>query len=171
MKQTLKYIYNILYEQLKYAETKYSISITLASALTVFSATYLKNFPPLITALSAISIIFSLISVGYGFLAISSKRLSQKKYVKIDKKLNLVYHKDIGKLNVKNYIEELIKNYPFLKGYQADNFDYDLARQVIDTAKNITQKYTFFNFSVVFLVASLITESIAIFLLGVGGSI
>lgn len=168
MKQTLKYIYQLLYSQLKYAEAKFSISITLASALTVFSATYLNDFSPLVTGLSAISIIFSLISVGYGFLAISSKRFSTKKYEKIDKKLDLIYHKDIAKLNEKNYIEELINNYPFLKGYKPDNFDYNLARQIINTAKGISQKFVFFNFSIIFLVLSLITESIAIFLLGVG---
>ncbi len=166
MKEMLKYTNNLLNDKLKYIESKFSILVTLPTALTVFSATYLNNFPPLITALSSIAIIFSLISVLYGFLAIFSRRYKTKNYEKLDKKINIFYYKDISKINEKNYIEEIIKNYPDLKGYKSDNFDLDLSKQIVNTSQEICQKNIFFNFSIIFLLISLLTESLAIFLLG-----
>lgn len=168
MKDILKYTNSLLNDKLKYIESKFSILVTLPTALTVFSATYLNNFPPLITALSSIAIIFSLISVLYGFLAIFSRRYKTKEYVKLDKKINIFYYKDISKINEKNYLEEIIKNYPDLNGYKSDNFDLDLSKQIVNTSQEIYQKNIFFNFSIVFLLISLITESLAIFLLGLG---
>lgn len=169
MKQTLKYIYDKLYEQVKYAEAKHSISITLASALTVFSATYLANEASLIKALSAISIIFSLISVLYSFLALSVHNLSLKRF-KPKREAgegNLLYYNYIKKFDEKSYVEEITRQYPFLKGYRADNLDFNLARQVITTAKAISQKFLFFNFALTFLIFSLITQASSIVLLGV----
>ena len=87
VKQTLKYIYEKFYEEVKYAETKHSISLTLASALAVFSATYLTDKTPVIVILSASSIIFSLISVIYSFCALyvkEYKTTKDKKHSEID---------------------------------------------------------------------------------------
>ena len=99
MKQTLKYIFDRLEEQLKYAETKHSISITLASALTVFSATYLDSSKPLVNALSAISIIFSLVSVLYSFIALSAKHIRFGRTHKSQQE-NLLYFKHIARLSL-----------------------------------------------------------------------
>ena len=40
MKQTLKYIYERLFENLKYAETKHSITMTIATAVIAFASTF-----------------------------------------------------------------------------------------------------------------------------------
>lgn len=166
MKDLLKYSYNLLSNKLKFIESKFTIIITLPTALAVFSASYLNNSPPLITALSAISIIFSLISVLYGFLAILLKKNKTKEYTKLDKKIDLFYYKDIAKINEKNYIEEIIKNYSDLKNYKPDNYDLNLSKQIVITSQEIVQKNVCFNFSIIFLLISLITESLSIFLLG-----
>ena len=168
MKEILKYSHNLFFNKLKFIESKFSIIITLPTALTVFSASYLNNFPPLITALSAIAIIFSLISVVYGFLAILLRKNKTKDYVKMKETIDLFYYKDVYKINEKNYIEQIIKNYPNLKNYKLDNYDLELAKQIIITAQEIQQKNIFFNFSIVFLIISLFTESLSIFLLGLG---
>lgn len=172
MKQTLKYIFDRLEEQIKYAETKHSISITLASALTVFSAAYLDTVAPVVKSLSAISIIFSLVSVLYSFVALSAKRVrfSHSKSVIKQEKLqekNLLYYKDISLFSPEDYTAQIAKQYPIFKGYKPDQFDLDLARQVVACAKTISSKFLFFNFALTFLILSLFCESAVIVLKGV----
>ncbi len=169
MKQTLKYIYDKLQEQLKYAETKHSISITLASALTVFTATYLESSTPLINALSAISIIFSIVSVLYSFIALSSKKIHFKKngFSNHHKLVNLVYFKDISSFSPEDYLNHLSSSYPIFKKYKADNFDLDLSKLVVATSKTIYSKLLLFNFALSFLILSLFCECAVIILKGI----
>lgn len=170
MKQTLKYIYDRLEEQLKYAETKHSISITLASALTVFSATYLDSSTPLINALSAISIIFSLVSVLYSFLALSAKKVrfvrTKKRVEDKNSSANLLYYKEISLFSPEDYVSRIASTYPLFKGYKPDDFDLDLSRQVVATSKTIASKFLLFNFALTFLILSLFCESAVIILKG-----
>ena len=166
MKQTLKYIFDRLEEQLKYAETKHSISITLASALTVFSATYLDSSKPLVNALSAISIIFSLVSVLYSFIALSAKHIRFGRTHKSQQE-NLLYFKHIARFSPEDYLKEIAKSYPLFKGYKTDQVDLDLSKQVVATAKTISAKFLLFNFALTFLILSLFCESAVIILKGV----
>ncbi|HCG58051.1 MAG TPA: hypothetical protein DEV78_02415 [Clostridiales bacterium] len=166
MKQTLKYIFDRLEEQLKYAETKHSISITLASALTVFSATYLDSSKPLVNALSAISIIFSLVSVLYSFIALSAKHIRFGRTHKSQQE-NLLYFKHIARFSPEDYLKEIAQSYPLFKGYKTDQFDLDLSKQVVATAKTISAKFLLFNFALTFLILSLFCESAVIILKGV----
>ena len=166
MKQTLKYIFDRLEEQLKYAETKHSISITLASALTVFSATYLDSSKPLVNALSAISIIFSLVSVLYSFIALSAKHIRFGRTHKSQQE-NLLYFKHIARFSPEDYLKEIAKSYPLFKEYKTDQFDLDLSKQVVATAKTISAKFLLFNFALTFLILSLFCESAVIILKGV----
>ena len=166
MKQTLKYIFDRLEEQLKYAETKHSISITLASALTVFSATYLDSSKPLVNALSAISIIFSLVSVLYSFIALSAKHIRFGRTHKSQQE-NLLYFKHIARFSPEDYLKEIAQSYPLFKGYKTDQFDLDLSKQVVATAKTISAKFLLFNFALTFLILSLFCESTVIILKGV----
>ena len=166
MKQTLKYIFDRLEEQLKYAETKHSISITLASALTVFSATYLDSSKPLVNVLSAISIIFSLVSVLYSFIALSAKHIRFGRTHKSQQE-NLLYFKHIARFSPEDYLKEIAQSYPLFKGYKTDQFDLDLSKQVVATAKTISAKFLLFNFALTFLILSLFCESAVIILKGV----
>lgn len=166
MKQTLKYIFDRLEEQLKYAETKHSISITLASALTVFSATYLDSSKPLVNVLSAISIIFSLVSVLYSFIALSAKHIRFGRTHKSQQE-NLLYFKHIARFSPEDYLKEIAQSYPLFKGYKTDKFDLDLSKQVVATAKTISAKFLLFNFALTFLILSLFCESAVIILKGV----
>ncbi len=166
MKQTLKYIFDRLEEQLKYAETKHSISITLASALTVFSATYLDSSKPLVNVLSAISIIFSLVSVLYSFIALSAKHIRFGRTHKSQQE-NLLYFKHIARFSPEDYLKEISLSYPLFKGYKTDQFDLDLSKQVVATAKTISAKFLLFNFALTFLILSLFCESAVIILKGV----
>lgn len=166
MKQTLKYIYERFYEEVKYADTKHSISLTLASALAVFSATYLSDSTPVIVIISASSIIFSLISVLYSFCALYVKEYKTEKTKKIQR-CDLLSYKTISKFGEEEFLSVLVKEYPFVKNYKPDNFDCDLAKQVIRSAKAIKHKFSLFNYSISFLLISLFCEAGMIVLKGV----
>ena len=62
MKQTLKYIYSVLTENLKFAEGKHSILIALNSALAVFVSTYLTSQNIVVKLIACLIIIFAVIS-------------------------------------------------------------------------------------------------------------
>ncbi|MBQ8845141.1 MAG: hypothetical protein IJ008_03905 [Clostridia bacterium] len=165
MKQTLKYIYEKLFEQQKFAENKHSILITLATAIAVFSVAYLENVNTLITLLSACSILFSLLSLSFSFIALFAKKSTLKKSKKIIEYSNLMFYKDIVKFDENEYLKALKNNYPFPKNYTFDNMDKDLSRQVIATAKSVEIKFQFFNFALTFLFASIICEVFVILLM------
>lgn len=167
MKQTLKYIYERLYEQLKYAETKHSISLTLATALAVFSATYLRSNSGFILVLSGSSIIFALISIFYSFIALFAKTVHVKDNGKDRHLTNLLFYKTIIKYERDDFLHELIKTYPFPKNYQPDAFDKDLASSIIATARVLNRKFQTFNYAITFLVFSIICQVIVVILMGV----
>ncbi len=166
MKQTLKYIYEILFEENKYAETKHSVSLTLATALTVFSASYLQNKNLLVTFLSSLAIIFSLISVFYSFIALSAKTIKIKNRSRKTSN-NLLWYKDISRYDAQTYIAELKKTYPFPKNYKADKMDLDLAMEVIITSKVIYSKFLYFNFALIFLFLSVVCEVAVVVIMGI----
>ena len=166
MKQTLKYIYERFYEEVRYADTKHSISLTLASALAVFSATYLTDTTPVIVIVSASSIIFSLVSVLYSFFALYAKEYKTTKTRRMNSS-DLLSYKTVANFGEDEFLQTLVKEYPFVKNYKPDNFDYDLARQVIRSAKAIKHKFSLFNFSISFLLFSLFCEAGVIVLKGI----
>ena len=166
MKQTLKYIYEKFYEEVKYAETKLSISLTLSSALAVFSATYLSDTKPVIVILSATSIIFSLVSALYSFCALYVKDYKTIKSKKIEC-YDFLSYKNVAKFGEEEFLSSISKEYPFAKNYKPDQFDYDLSRQVIKSAKAIKHKFSLFNYSITFLLISLFCEAGMIVLKGV----
>lgn len=166
MKQTLKYIYERFYEQVKYAETKHSISLTLSSALAILSSSYLSDTRSMVVILSASSIIFSLVSALYSFFALCIKKYSTKKSHNF-KKGDLLSYDNVVRFGEDEYLKELLKEYPFPKGYKIDQFDRDLASQVITTAKAIKFKFTLFNYSITFLLVSLFCQAGVIILKGI----
>ena len=78
MKQTLKYIYSIVYENMKFAEAKHNIVLTFSGAVTAFGTTFFGGNT--IQNLFAIaSIIFSFIAILYSFVALVARRVRIKK--------------------------------------------------------------------------------------------
>lgn len=154
MKQTLKYIYNLVYENMKFAETKHSIILTLSGAVIAFSTTFFSaNIKQNLFAIA--SIILSLISILYSFVALISRNIHTKKR-KIDVNDNLLFYKDIMHYDGKSYIDSIKKKYNFTNIYKADKMDFDLASEIITTSKLAYLKYLYFNFAVLFLFVSII---------------
>lgn len=160
MKQTLKYIYERLLDSFRIVEGKYAITIALASAVIVFASTFIANADVYVRILAGGCIVFALISILYGFVALSARRIRFFKKQKPQKIENLMYYKTIIKFNEFDYVEEIKNRYNYPKSYKPDGFDYDLARMVISQAKVINLKFLYFNLSLVFLIVSI--------LLGVG---
>lgn len=154
MKQTLKYIYAIVYENMKFAETKHSIILTLSSGVIAFTTFFFSNnIAENLFAISAI--IFSLIAILYSFVALVARKVKLKNKNK-KQNLNLIFYKDIMHFNEETYIKEIKKEYNFTSIYTPDKMDYDLAKQIIATSKLAHIKFLYFNFAVLFLIASII---------------
>ncbi len=169
MKQILKYIYSVLSENVKFAESKHSILIALNSALVVFISSYLVNNSIVIKFLTCLIIIFAIISLFFNFMALFSRKIKyEKNYSFKDNELNLIYYKHIINFSYDKYIKEIIRYYNLPKDYQPDGLDYDLSKQIIAISLVTNLKFTFFNVSLIFLFFELILTILNITLVGLG---
>ena len=164
MKQTLKYIYSVIYDNLKFAEAKHTLILTLTSAVLAFGTTFFSD-NSIQNLLAIASILFSLIAIFYSFVALVARNVKVKQK-RIPKNLNLVHYKHIMHFDEIGYIEEIKKRYEFTKIYKPDNMDYDLARQIISVAKLAYIKFLYFNFAVIFLISSIICLIVAVLFRG-----
>ena len=165
MKQTLKYIYNIVYDDMKFAEAKHNIVLTLASAVTAFATTFFGT-NNIQTLFAAASIIFALIAILYSFVALVSRRVRVRQRKRLKKDPNLISYKDIIYYDSEGYLSAVKKDYDFLRGYKPDKMDLDLAGQIITTSKLAWIKFLYFNLAVIFLIASIITIIMAVLIRG-----
>lgn len=167
MKQTLKYIYEELLEIMKIAEGKYSITLALASGVIVLGNSFISNNNIYVKALAGGTIIFSLISIIYGFFALKARhikiRIKTKPPTNVE---NLTYYKSIIKFDEKTFLNEIIKRYNFPKSYKVDEFDLDLSRSVIAQAKTLYYKFLYFNISLFFLLLAVVLAVCMVFVLG-----
>lgn len=154
MKQTLKYIYNLVYDDMKFAESKHNIVLTISGIVLAFATTFLGNNISQ-TLFSIASIIFSLIAILYSFVALVSRNIKVKQK-KVKEEYSLVAYKDIIRFDAKGYIEKIKKDYSFTNLYKPDKMDYDLAREIISVSKLAWLKFIYFNFAVVFLIMSIL---------------
>lgn len=165
MKQTLKYIYERLFEDLKYAETKHSITMTIASAVIAFASTFFSN-NYVLNILSSACIMLALISIIYSFIALLSRNVHVSNKEKAVAKNNLMLYKTIKEYSDISYCKKLRTSYQLPKDYKIDEMDLDLARQVITTAKLVNLKFSYFNFSLVFLFLSILCGIVVVCIRG-----
>ncbi len=165
MKQTLKYIYERLFDNLKYAETKHSITMTIASAVIAFASTFFSD-NSIINILTSACIMLALISIIYSFIALLSRNVKVSHKPKNNNHTNLMLYKTIKDFSDISYLEKLKVAYNFPKSYKVDEMDLDLARQVITTAKLVNLKFSYFNFSLVFLFLSLVCGIVVVCIRG-----
>ncbi len=154
MKQTLKYIYSVVFDNLKFAEAKHTLILTLASAVLAFATTFF-SVNTIQNLLAIASVVFALIAIFYSFIALVARKVKIKQR-RIKNSFNLIFYKDILHFDDFGYIDAIKKEYDFTKIYKPDKMDYDLAKQIIAVSKLAYIKFLYFNFSVVFLMASII---------------
>ena len=75
MKQTLKYIFDKLLELIRIAEAKYSITLALASGVIVLGSSFIGSENLYTKILASATVIFSLISIVYGFVALFARNI------------------------------------------------------------------------------------------------
>ncbi len=166
MKQTLKYVLKKMTEHRKFSEDKHSVTIALSSAVIVFFSTFMTNSIQVVQFLSALSIIFALISVLYSFLGLTVRR--RKSHVnKAIKTGNLLDYKDVSKFDTQTYLQAIKQQYNFPKNLEFDDFDRNLATEVIAMAKTVSTKFLYFNFALLFLAIGISCGVLMICLLGV----
>lgn len=169
MKQTLKYIYQVLTENLRFAETKHSILIALNGALAVFISGYLVGTSLLVKFLTCLIIIFAVVSLFFNFTALLSRKIRYVKNIKFkENELNLIYYKHIVNFSFERYLEEIKKEYNFPKEYKFDGLDYDLSKQIIAISNVTNIKFAFFNYSLIFLMLELVLTIVNVCLVGLG---
>lgn len=169
MKQVLKYIYSVLTENLKFAESKHGILIALNSALVVFISGYLTNNSITIKFLTCIVIVFAIFSLFFSFVALLSRTIKYKKRQNFkENELNLIYYKHIINFSFEEYLKEIKRYYNFPQDYTFDGLDYDLSKQIIANANVTYLKFTYFNFSLVCLMFELVLTILIISLVGLG---
>lgn len=166
MKQTLKFILKRLTEHRKFAEDKHSITIALSSAVIIFFSSFMSNKNKLVQFLSALSIIFSLISVLYSFVALTAKRVKTKN-IKSIVEGNLMDFKDISRFDTDKYLQAIKRQYNFPNSLKFDDFDRNLASEVIAMAKTVSSKFNYFNIALLFLGIGISCGVMVIVLLGV----
>lgn len=164
MKQTLKYIYSVIFEQQKYSESKHSILLTLSSAVIVFAATFTTSKNIFVLLLSSATIIFSLLAMLYSFSALFSRSYKVKK--KKEKKIvNLLYYKDIISYDTESYLKQIVKLYG-LKITKFDSFEINLAQQIIASSKAVNHKFRCFNYAITLLVLAIISILVCVVIVG-----
>lgn len=167
MKQTLKYILATLNDNLRFAEAKHSVVIALNSAIIVFISGFLSGHNKIVTLLSCLVIISCSISMVFNFTALLSRKIRYIKNVKFkENELNLIYYKHIINFSYDQYLNEVKKQYNFPKDYKFDGLDNDLAKQIIAISNVTNLKFTFFNYSLIFLLIGVFLTIVDIILVG-----
>lgn len=156
MKQILKYTLNIVIDNVKFSETKHSVIISLNGALIVFTAGFFSSKVFEIALLNWSVLLFSAISMLISFSALHSRFDKVKRNVKTSRVNSLVYYKDISSLNTQDFLNRIIISYNFPKDYVCDEYEKDLASEIIANARLAEIKYSLFNKSIFFLSLALI---------------
>lgn len=156
MKQILKYTLNIVLENVRFSETKHSIIISLNGALIVFTAGFFSSKVFEIALLNWSVLLFSAISMLISFSALHSRFDKIKKDYKTKRINSLLYYRDISSLDTQDYLNRIIINYNFPKDYVCDEYEKDLASEIVANSRLAEIKYSLFNKSIFFLSMALI---------------
>lgn len=166
MKQTLKYIYDKLLDLIKIAEAKYSITLALASGVIVLGSSFIGNTNVYTKILASGTVIFALISVVYGFVALFARSIKVRPKTKPHHTTNLLFYKTIIHFDEETFLQEIKTKYSFPSTYKFDEFDRDLARSVIAQARVANVKFLYFNISLFFLLLSVFMAVAMVMVLG-----
>ena len=166
MKQTLKYIFDKLLELIRIAEAKYSITLALASGVIVLGSSFIGSENLYTKILASATVIFSLISIVYGFVALFARNIKLRPKRKPKQAKNLLFYKTIIHFDEHTFLEEIKSKYNFPASYKFDEFDLDLARSVIAQARVANVKFLYFNISLFFLLLGVFSAVFMVVLLG-----
>lgn len=147
MKQLLKYILSNTIEYQKISETKHSITIALATSISLFDANFIHDN----LVLSFIGIFLCLSAVIVSFIALTSHEAIFIRRKHPSAVNSLIFYRYIASLSEEEYGRLLVDKYSFPVGYKFDQFEKDLIQQITALSRRVYMKFVLFNVSVVTL--------------------
>jgi hypothetical protein len=155
MKETLETLLNRYQHLSDYAETKLGVLIAFNSALIFGLLSIFSDQTSLIKWGIIVTVILNAFSLFFSFSGIYSKTKNKHSSSDNSETKNYFYYKYVATLNESTFLDNLRNDYN-LKS-QNQQFENDLANQIVVLAKNADKKFTFFNIAIGFTIASLIS--------------
>ena len=169
MKQMLKYILGLIIEQQQYAEQKHSFILAINSGIIVITVGFFTNSGALVLILNFCALVLCGISLCLNMLALYSMVIKIKQAnLKSLEKCNMLYFGNIAYFSEDEFLIRIKSQYDFPDSYQFDNFDKDLARQIVVNSRVVSIKHYLFNKSLLFLIGGLFCTVIMFALISMG---
>lgn len=169
MKQMLKYILSLIIEQQKYAEQKHSIILTINSGIIVLTVGFFTNSGAVVLLLNFCALFLCGISLCINLVALYSRVIKIKRQnLKSLVKCNMLYFGNIAYFSEEEFLKRIKHQYNFPESYEFDNFDMDLARQIIVNSRVVSIKHSLFNKSLGFLIGGLLSAIIMFAVISIG---
>ena len=169
MKQMLKYILALIIDQQKYAEQKHSFILAINSGIIVITVGFFTNSGPLVLLLNFCALFLCGISLSLNLIALYSRVIKIKQNnLKSLNECNMLYFGNIAYFSEDEFLKRIKSQYNFPENYECDNFDKDLARQIVINSRVVTIKHNLFNKSLIFLVGGLIAAVIMFAVISLG---
>ena len=170
MKQMLKYILNSIIQQQQYAEQKHGFVLAINSGIIVLTVSFFSNSGPIILFLNFCVLVMCGTSLCLNLLALYSRVITIKNN-KVNSliKCNMLYFGNIAYFSEEEFLIRIKSQYNFPENYIFDNFDKDLARQIVVNSRVVAIKHRLFNKSLLFLIFGLISAVFMFATISLGG--
>lgn len=138
-----------------YADTKLGIIIAFNSAVIFGLFTIMFDQYEWIQYYFIAVIILNIVSIFFAFSGLFAKTKNNHSFSKKTENRNYFYFKYVAQLNEHELLENLKKDYELI----SENFllEKDLGNQIVVLAKNANRKFGYFNISLNFTIAAIIT--------------
>ena len=155
LESELHYLYGHVNEMLKFAEAKNAglIALNIVIIIGILQSTITDSSYVLVKFSGIYAVLVNTLSVFFLLIAIYAQLREHSKPPVMDDSENLLYFGTIAKYTPEQLISNLTEKYGFISINQ--QFDIDLARQVIIISQITKRKFKLFNIAMVFTLASL----------------
>ena len=160
MKEVLDDLLNRFQNQSNYSESKIGVIIAFSSAIiigviAVIGSIQESSYSKYLVYYSLAIIILNMFALFFAFSGSYGKTDNKHSSKKTSEEENLYYFKYVSSLHPSQLIEKLKTNYSLSSSNS--KLESDIANQIVVLARIAGRKSRFFNISVSFIVASLIT--------------
>ncbi len=166
----LKYILSLITHQQQYAEQKHSFILAINSGIIVLTVNFFTNNGPVVLLLNFCVLVMCGVSLCLNLLALYS-RVIKTKNTKLNSlcKCNMLYFGNISYFSEEEFLIRIKSQYNFPESYTFDDFDRDLARQIVINSRVVSIKHNLFNKSLLFLIFGLISAIFMFAVISLGG--
>lgn len=160
MKEVLNNLLERFQNQSNYSENKLGVIIAFSSAIiigviAVIGSVQESSYSKYLIYYSLAIIVLNMFALFFAFSGSYGKTDNRHSSKKTNEEENLYYFRYVSSLHPSQLIEKIKTNYNL--DSSNTNLESDIANQIVVLARNAERKSRFFNISVGFIVASLIT--------------